>query len=544
MSPADQNARIAELERLLVEANETLDAIRHGEVDAIVVGGAAGQFVYTLENADRPYRVLVEQMKEGAVTLDGDALILYANRSFAALVGLPAQRLVGSCLFDHFIDDTPLREMLACGETATAEVALRAAAGQQTPVNMSIVELQVEIDAPRMFCSIVTDLTEIRSAENALRQVQKMDAIGQLTGGVAHDFNNLLMAISSSLTLLEKRIPDDPQLHRLIANAQQGAQRGGALTQRMLAFARRQDLRPRQIDVAALTRGMTDLLQRTLGPEWSLDLQFPEDLPPVLADANQLELALLNLAVNARDAMLDGGTILISAEHAVVGAGVHGGLAEGPYVCLVVADAGEGMDSETLLRATEPFFTTKGIGKGTGLGLSMVHGLAKQLGGTFVLRSTPGVGTTASLWLPAAGDAPEPAPPSAVEEGVKDGRPLKILAVDDDVLIRMNVAAMLEDLGHEVIEAGSGGAAIEILRQNADIELLITDQAMPKMTGTDLIHHVVGQWPTLPIILASGYGEVPMMPQVEIVKLGKPFNDRELAHAIDEAMKPRPMAGR
>ncbi len=538
MTAVDHNERIAELERQLQEANETLDAIRDGEVDAIVVGGAAGQFVYTLENADRPYRVLVEQMKEGAVTLNEDGLVLYANRSFAELVGQQSADMIGSCLFDHVVDADPLRAMLSSEQPATAEVCLVTTDGRQAPANMSIVELHVEVGAPRMFCSIVTDLSEMRRTEDALRQVQKMDAVGQLTGGVAHDFNNLLMAISSSLAMLEKRIPADPQTRRLIENAQQGAQRGAALTQRMLAFARRQDLQPEHVDVAALTRGMTDLVQRTLGPTWPLELEFPGHLPPVLADANQLEMALLNLSVNARDAMPEGGPIRISADQILVAADQTHGLAAGRYICLSVIDQGEGMDADTLLRATEPFFTTKGVGKGTGLGLSMVHGLAKQLNGTFVLHSALGEGTRACLWLPAAGEGVAAPKAISVAAELPVPRAMRVLAVDDDVLIRMNISAMLEDMGHEVYEAGSGEAALEILQQHPDIELLITDQAMPNMTGTELIQHAAHQRPELPIILATGYGELPTDLVTRIVKLGKPFDERELAQAIERALTP------
>jgi PAS domain S-box-containing protein len=538
--------RIAELERLLGEANETLDAIRNGEVDAIVVGGPTGQFVYTLENADRPYRILVEQMKEGAITLNEDGLILYANHSFAELLGQPITALIGTALADQACDVEIVKALLSGGNAVSSEVVLNTRDNRRVPTNMSVVEIQVEASAPRMFCCIVSDLTEMRKAEDTLRQVQKMDAVGQLTGGVAHDFNNLLMAISSSLAMLEKRLPDDPQIIRLIDNAQQGAQRGAALTQRMLAFARRQDLQPARVDLPTLVRGMTDLVQRTLGPTWSLQLEFPEQLPPVIADANQLEMALLNLTVNARDAMPDGGVIRITAAQATVGnmpeaeserVAVNG-LAPGSYIRLSVIDDGEGMDADTLTRATEPFFTTKGVGKGTGLGLSMIHGLAKQLEGTFLLESEPGQGTTASLWLPSSDEVTErqesvPTPPIA--QSTQHGA-MKVLAVDDDVLILMNVAAMLEDMGHTVIEAGSGDEALDLLRQHPDVQLLITDHAMPRMNGTELIVHARNACPDLPIILATGYGELPIGAPTQIEKLGKPFSEKQLAQAMERVL--------
>jgi signal transduction histidine kinase/FixJ family two-component response regulator len=386
----------------------------------------------------------------------------------------------------------------------------------------------------------VTDRTaELARAEDALRQAQKLEAIGQLTGGVAHDFNNLLMAIMSSMTLLRRRVPDDPNLHRLIDNALQGTERGAALTQRMLAFARRQDLSTEQLDVPDLVHGIAELVQRTLGPAWPLELQFPDNLPPVLADTNQLELALLNLAVNARDAMPTGGMIRIIAEQRDLPDGKISGIVPGTYIGLSVIDTGHGMDAETLERATEPFFTTKGVGKGTGLGLSMIHGLAKQLGGTFVLKSAVGEGTRATLWLPAAGETRhEPVADAPAPEGELSplGR-LKVLAVDDDALILMNTSALLEDLGHVVLEASSGSEALALLERHADIDLLITDQAMPNMTGTQLVQKVAELRPNLPIILATGYGELPSGFEDKIIKLGKPFGQSVLEDAVGQAVR-------
>lgn len=375
-----------------------------------------------------------------------------------------------------------------------------------------------------------------QKAEEALRQAQKMEAVGQLTGGIAHDFNNLLMAITSSLTLLQKRLPPEPETDRLIDNAMQGARRGAALTQRMLAFARRQDLSSERLMVPELVAGIVDLVERTLGPAWSLSTALPDSLPPVLADANQLEMAILNLAVNARDAMPDGGVIRITAAQYDAEEADCGGLAVGSYIALSVIDTGEGMDDDTLARATEPFFTTKGVGKGTGLGLSMIHGLAKQLGGSFTLRSSPGLGTQATLLLPVAQSAAETPSPQPVSTEVRtELGPLKVLVVDDDGLILMNTAALLEDLGHQVLEASSGEVALEYLRQHADIDLLITDQAMPVMTGTQLADLATALRGDMPIILASGYGDIPPGSQKRIVKLGKPFTQTMLEDAVLEA---------
>ncbi|MCQ8876282.1 PAS domain S-box protein [Mesorhizobium sp. LMG17149] len=390
------------------------------------------------------------------------------------------------------------------------------------------------------FAKVTRDITERKKAQESLDQArealfqsQKMDAIGKLTGGVAHDFNNLLMAVLGSLELLRKRLPDDPQLLRLLDNAVLGARRGASLTQRMLAFARRQQLDPKPVDLIELIHGMKELLERSLGSRATIETKFPLSLDHVMVDESQIELALLNLCVNARDAMPDGGTIVISTRMEQVGESKEAGLAPGPYVCLSVADAGEGMDEETLARATEPFFTTKGVGKGTGLGLSMVHGMTEQMGGRLTLRSRKGAGTTAELWLPVATASSEVArgPDVLAEEAIETAS-LRILAVDDDALVLLNTAAMLEDLGHTVAEAHSAAAALRLLEEHP-FDLVITDHAMPKMTGLQLSNTIKVQWPHVPVIIATGYAELPGTRDIKI--LSKPFTEEELANAIATA---------
>jgi len=388
------------------------------------------------------------------------------------------------------------------------------------------------------FAKITRDITERRNAQQSLEQArealfhsQKLDAIGQLTGGVAHDFNNLLMAILGSLDLLRRRLPNDPQMLRLIDNAILGAQRGASLTQRMLAFARRQDIDAKPVDLADLVRGMSYFLERTLGSTIQIESRFPLSLGKATADQNQLELALLNLTMNARDAMPDGGAIVISAREESVGAGHETGLAPGQYICLAVTDRGEGMSEETLARATEPFFTTKGVGKGTGLGLSMVHGMSEQMGGRLMLKSRKGEGTTAEIWLPAANPSDETLPEqrtAAPEPGSQ--RSLRVLAVDDDALVLFNTGAMLEELGHTVFEANSGASALEILRREP-IDLVITDQAMPRMTGMQLREAIGAEWPELPVILATGYAEL-AGGGAKLPKLNKPFTEQDLADIL------------
>ena len=392
------------------------------------------------------------------------------------------------------------------------------------------------------YAKITRDLTERRDAQLSLErtreilfQSQKMEAVGQLTGGIAHDFNNLLAAIIGSLEIARRRATDAAVI-RLIDNALRGAERGSSLTQRMLMFARRQELNFQPVDIVALVHGMADLLERSLGPSVGIETRFTLGLPWVNTDSNQLEMALLNLAVNARDAMPEGGPVVIAARPETI-ALAHGRLQPGEYVCLSLTDTGEGMDEDTLAKAIDPFFTTKEVGKGTGLGLPMVHGLAEQSGGQLILRSRKGQGTTAELWLPVAKKTEKAAEAEAPGQvPAKEQRRLIVLVVDDDPLVLTNLAAMLDDLGHRVFEAGSAREALTILRHESGIELVITDQAMPHMTGLQLIEEIRNNWPGLPVILATGFAELPPDTGLRQITLAKPFRQHDFAHAVETAM--------
>ncbi|EJC79593.1 PAS domain S-box [Rhizobium leguminosarum bv. trifolii WSM2297] len=382
--------------------------------------------------------------------------------------------------------------------------------------------------------TLLEEVAQRERAEEQLRQSQKMEAIGQLTGGVAHDFNNLLMVVLGNLELLGKHVAGDAKATRLVDGALQGARRGAALTQRLLAFARQQDLQVRPVDLAELVSGMSDLLRRSVGSSVSIETILPATLPPALVDANQLELALLNLAVNARDAMPEGGRLSISLREEEV-VGNVGDLSEGAYLVLAVADSGTGMDAETLKKAVDPFFSTKEVGKGTGLGLSMIHGLAVQLNGALLLTSELGVGTTAELWLPATKRRPER--PAEAEFSVPQAASrLKILLVDDDALIAMSSVDMLEDLGHEVFEANSGSEALELIRSGQHFDLVITDYSMPGMTGAQLAEAARDIDPALPIVLATGYADLPAGTDIDLPRLAKPYNQAQLAKEIRKAV--------
>ncbi|MBY0338514.1 MAG: PAS domain-containing protein [Acetobacteraceae bacterium] len=388
------------------------------------------------------------------------------------------------------------------------------------------------------------DITEQREAAAALRraqhelnQVQKLETIGQLTGGVAHDFNNLLAAILANLDLLRKRVGDDPRLGRFVSAAIQGAERGAALTSRLLAFARKQELHAAPVQVGALLQGMEELIRRSLGPGIDLLIDVPDSLPPARVDTNQLELALLNLTVNARDAMPQGGTLAFFATAATHPPDGPRELRPGRFLRLTVADTGIGMDEETARRALEPFFTTKGVGKGTGLGLSMVHGLALQSGGALTLQSRPQEGTAVTLWLPMAeAEMTQPPIDTSPSNAPASDRARVVLVVDDDVLVSMGTVAMLEDLGHVVLDASSGRQALEVLAARPDIEVMITDHAMPGMTGTELARRAKTARPDLPVILATGYAELPNGEEPGLPRLPKPFFQQDIVRVLGEVL--------
>jgi signal transduction histidine kinase/ActR/RegA family two-component response regulator len=384
----------------------------------------------------------------------------------------------------------------------------------------------------------VEERTRERQAAFAqIHEMQKLESLGKLTGGVAHDFNNLLMAVLTNLHLLRKRVATDQKLTRLIDGAIEGAERGATLTKRMLAFARRQELRPETVRVTDLVEGMTEMLRRSLGPSIEIETEFRSQILPVSVDPNQLELALLNLALNARDAMPLGGRIAIAARAETVSDDNPRGLSAGHYVCLTVTDTGTGMDETTAKRATEPFFTTKGVGKGTGLGLSMVHGFTAQSGGTMEIRSQLGCGTTVQLWLPAAGQPVASQPDHTPAPAAEPARSYRVLIVDDDALIAEGTAAIVEDLGHTPIQVLSGLSALDVLKSDGDIDLVVTDHAMPTMTGTELARQIHQFRPDIPVILATGYAELPNGEDPALPRLGKPYKPEELAAAIEAQMK-------
>jgi PAS domain S-box-containing protein len=379
------------------------------------------------------------------------------------------------------------------------------------------------------------ELTERKQTEAALLQSQKLEAMGQLTGGVAHDFNNLLVPIIGSLDMLCRRGIGGEREDRLIRNAVKSAERAKVLVQRLLAFARRQPLQPIAVEVGSLINEIAGLIASTTGPRINVVVDIEPHLPTAKADPNQLEMAIVNLSMNARDAMPEGGTLRISANaHAI--AGPHRtALEPGRYVCLSVVDTGVGMDAATLAHAIEPFFSTKGIGKGTGLGLSMVHGLASQLGGALFIWSKQGEGTQVELWLPVTSESLDTAP-----VGIVTAAPVHLagtaLLVDDEEMIRISTADMLHELGLNVIEASSAPEALQVLRRGDLVDIVVTDHLMPGMTGVDLAKTVLSERPRIPVLIVSGFAEVDALPAF-LPRLSKPFRQAELAAMIHRLLE-------
>jgi signal transduction histidine kinase len=510
------------LERAVIERTQQLESARDSLEIALEAAGMGGWDVDLATGASRR-------------TLRHDEIFGYAELrpewtidTFLGHVE-PGQQEAVAAAFDRARETGSL----------DLECAIVSATGEQRWI---VAKGRVRYDAagmPVRMTGVVSDVTDRKEADAQLLQAQKMDAIGQLTGGVAHDFNNLLTPIVGSLDLVRRRHRDDERTQRMIGGALQAAERAATLTQRLLAFARRQALQPRAVDIGALIDGIVDLIRRSLGPSIRVVLDVPRHLSRARVDPNQLELALLNLAINARDAMPGGGTLTLTVSDDVAGDRHPLGLKPGGYVRLVASDTGVGMDRATLARATEPFFSTKGVGKGTGLGLSMIHGLAAQSGGTLSLSSAPGAGTSVELWLPAT-DEPAADPAERPAEPVAARRAATVLLVDDEDLVRAATADMLRDIGYTVIEMGSGLQALAAVRSGIEADVLVSDYLMPGMTGGQLVQEMRASGHAMPALLVTGYAAAGEDVPADVARLAKPFRQVELATRVDELLRPSP----
>jgi len=371
-----------------------------------------------------------------------------------------------------------------------------------------------------------------------LRQAHKMEAVGQLTGGIAHDFNNLLTAIIGRLEMAEHRVSDDPRTTALVQAALRAAERGAALTRHLLAFGRRQQLEPRSVEIPGLIDGAAEILKQTIGPEIQLVVRSQPDLQPARADPNQLELAILNLALNARDAMPGGGALLIGAENRrAASSWLPPELSLRDYVVVSVSDTGTGMNRKTLQRVFEPFFTTKEVGRGSGLGLSIVHGFAAQSGGSVHITSAPGKGTRVDLWLPAAEAEPIKSVGIESDRSIMELGEMRILVCDDDPDVLGFVGTVLREDGCVVFEADTPLAALEIIETELPFDLLLVDYAMPEMNGVAVIDRARALQQRLKVLLMSGHADVLDVSDVlGIPLLAKPFKVTELRRRIADIL--------
>jgi PAS domain S-box-containing protein len=521
------------------------------------------------ERQNARYHAIVDSAPDAIITIDNDRNIQWVNGAVDHVLGYGHSELLGQNLDVLLQPDNPLFPALTQSSADQKSDAAISVVGRYKNGKFGHFDISIghwRADQRDFVTTIWRDITErvvadaalrdardalqrsnyelesrveerTREREIALRQLhesQKMESIGQLTGGVAHDFNNLLAVILGSLSLLKKTVPENPRVSRLLDRAIQGAERGATLTTRLLAFARRQELKVEFVALQRLIPEMLDFLRHSVGPNIVIQVEISPEVCAIEVDANQLELALINLAVNARDAMPQGGSLTIACHNEENGQRI--GLSRDPFVCITVIDTGEGMSEATLARAQEPFFTTKGVGKGTGLGLSMVHGFTAQSGGTMQIRSQPGQGTSVTIWLPRAKEGSKAVDADIPLTQSKEVRSLRILLVDDDILVSMGAADMLLDLGHTVTEAQSGPHALKILETDGPFDIVVTDYAMPGMNGFELAQKIRQRNPKLPIVLATGYAELPADRSIEFVHLSKPYTSKDLAGALEKAM--------
>jgi PAS domain S-box-containing protein len=476
-------------------------------------------------------RGLLDHAQDAISFKDAQGRFIRLNARKAALLGRDA----AACLGRHEVDLLgPAAETVEAADAA----AIRDGAVAETLVSegptgaehwryVTRVPIRDPGGAISHLAVIERDVTEQRILEARLRQSDKMQALGTLAGGIAHDFNNLLTAILGSLELAGPKVTDQPRVQRLIENARGAAERGASLTKRLLSFSRAHDLQARAIDVNALITGMSDLFGRSLGGLVTVRTELADDLPAVQVDPDQLELAVLNLCINARDAMPEGGAITVATRRL----GISGDpeIPDGSYLGVSVTDEGTGIPEEILRRVCEPFFTTKAIGQGTGLGLAMVFGLAQQSKGRLVIDSEVGRGTRVELALPFATEAPQRIA-EAADAPAMAARRARVLIVDDDPQVRHVTASFLTGFGHSATEAGDGEAALRHLDRDP-FDIVVADLAMPGMSGVELAAEIRDRSPRLPVLILTGHAEAMQIP-ADLPVLSKPFRSADLADRV------------
>jgi PAS domain S-box-containing protein len=504
-----------------------------------------------VEEREARLRSILETAPDAIITIDERGIIQSFSHAAERIFGYAAGEVIGQnvSLLMHSphreSHDGYLARYLRTGEKHIIgigrEVEARRKDGSIFPMDLAVGE--VKFGETRIFTGFIRDLTARVKMEQDFRQAQKMEAIGQLTGGVAHDFNNLLTVISGNLEMLERRLAGAEE-REILNEAQEASQLGAELSKRLLAFGRRQSLHPKPTDLNALVAGMVDLLRRSLGEMIGIETSLAEGLPMIMTDPGQVENALLNLAVNARDAMPKGGRLVIETARTQIDkdyAAAYPEVEPGTYATLAVTDTGTGMAPEVRQRAFEPFYTTKGPGAGSGLGLSMVYGFVKQSGGHAQLYSELGHGTTVRLYLPARDDAASATGDRAAASAARPNAGETVLVVEDDPRVRRVSIRRLKELGYAVLEADSGPAAMEVLNAGTAIDILFTDIVMAGgMTGVDLAKKARRRRPELKILFTSGYAEPAVTRTSQLTAnagwLGKPYSINELDAKLRELL--------
>ena len=543
--PPDDGKAAERLRELTAE----LARCRAEEATAVAARRAAEEAV--THSADK-LRSMVSALPVGVVTIDRAGRVELWNRAAETMLGYPAEDMIGWPMPQEVFSPLPesgvavadlFLSLVTGGLIKGEEVLCRRHDGSTVEASFSGVALMDEDGRASSTICVFEDVTQRKLVARQLHQAQKMEAVGQLTGGLAHDVNNILGVAIGNLDLLEEEIPDRPDLRPFIEAARDALLRGAELTRALLAFSRRQPLRPVRVDAAELLSSVIRMLGRVLGEQVRVRLLQDGDLWPVAVDAAQLEAAVTNLAINARDAMPHGGQLTVAARNAVLDADPaqqDGGGAAGDYLLIEISDTGCGMSAETLTRAFEPFFTTKPVGRGTGLGLSMVYGFIKQSGGQIKIYSEVGLGTTVRLYLPRA-DRAAAADAAAPSAAPMPGGDETVLVVEDNADVRRTVERQLTGLGYRVLAAGHGPAALALLETGQRVDLLFTDVVMPEgMNGFELATAARRLRPGLKVLLTSGFpGSTLTLPAALPAAtglLGKPYRRQDLARMVRAAL--------